>query len=195
MHSSLVITKGGKHHSVPSLIDPRLSSYNGTRPWPDMWNSRICESSCKYGLYVSLLALPFLFLSCYPIVVYSHAYTLSLPTVGVGTGVVTWLPLGVVMATGVLTWLWVGVVTGLLGAGCDLGVKGSETPNGVGDFCFAVFLGAAFLVGGAAFFATFAGSVRMRSSSPSSFICLVPNWLAWGNNKCYTKQDICWIQI
>ena len=32
-------------------VDPRLSGYNGTRPWPDKRNSRICESSCKQGLY------------------------------------------------------------------------------------------------------------------------------------------------
>ena len=42
-----------------SKVDPCLSSYNGTRPWPDKRNSQICESS------VYNVALPFIVLSCY----------------------------------------------------------------------------------------------------------------------------------
>ena len=65
----------------------------------------------------------------------------------------------------------------VLGMACDLGVKGSETG---GDLCFAVFLGAPFLLGAwAALLDFFAGRVRTRFSSSSSSIFSVPHWLAW----------------
>ena len=36
-----------KDNSLHITVDLRLSGYNGTGPWPDKWNSRICESSYK----------------------------------------------------------------------------------------------------------------------------------------------------
>ena len=47
-----------------STVDPRLPDYNGTRPWPDKWNSWICESSCNcvkrlhYWLWICYGLLP-----------------------------------------------------------------------------------------------------------------------------------------
>ena len=35
-------------HTMFYTVDPRLFGYNGTGPWPDKWNSRICKSSYHY---------------------------------------------------------------------------------------------------------------------------------------------------
>ena len=41
-------------------VDPRLSSYNRTRPWPDKWNSQLCESSCKRHNISTAVSFPFM---------------------------------------------------------------------------------------------------------------------------------------
>ena len=46
-NSPLGFTQEGYPHNCLNTVDPRLSGYNGTRPWPDKWNSWICVSSCK----------------------------------------------------------------------------------------------------------------------------------------------------
>ena len=51
----------------PITVEPRLSGYSGTRPWPDKRNSRNHHPNSVYN--VLLLALLFLFLSCYPLLV------------------------------------------------------------------------------------------------------------------------------
>ena len=51
----------------PITVEPRLSGYSGTRPWPDKRNSWNHHPSSVYN--VLLLALLFLFLSCYPLLV------------------------------------------------------------------------------------------------------------------------------